>query len=884
MGPDTAPPIESHLEDQPVSGTTVGTAFPTHRPVLLGTLTKRGVDLTLLPIRYPGVDPKELIKAHYGSDPLVDDFRRVVTLGLRVWNNVRAKGVVTAPDNIEAIYKLVTNPGARVGLLESSPHNANDPHTELVGAVITLTDKNKFLSGPPPELDIDRHGVRLWINDEARELGPRAKAVNDLLADSIDGLGDGRIGTRVVISVEGHPNAAQLDNAATYTRFGFSRTGITEVVQDFINGQPVNSTLEWMVYPPMNDEALIAIGAEKRLQTERINQIAQRIGEIIPHVPASRGIILHIGSNRGMGYDISTVFPDVVLNVSTNLEPSKKPPESLRNLYHYEVTNGALALPPHQVDSAIISDALRGISARGEGYANFLSRVVKNLNGEGSRVIIRESESEIRREDAESILRTLGLRILSSRLEEQMGADKVKQPCFVICAELVSPGSVTEVRCGERREVKEPAFIKSRVFRNAETKEIITLVGPDGQTIETAPILPNGRCLLAEGSRPHLCNPDAGPRPDRSSPIPFVIEQLAGFSKNGDPEEYTRTMLADVFGLSLEGSRFLPPHPHLTLPMELSELCSSVPIELADQFDRKEVTKRFPGLETPWKLKEVDAVRFLQADTSNARAARALYIHSLQSGRSVGPWFGSLPLASQGARTFNVTAADVAIRPREKAIFEEIDAVPLPSSFYTIKSATYREFDTHQNSVGSADIEYVVPSSKAVVPDGERNFTISSNSILLVPYIVTDDGVYVGLARRHSPAVQMHSETLYGFQSSDYVSMPLFSLPTATITPEDGLGFACGRFKKNFGGADVISATKLGPSYLASSGLSLRLIDTYAVMIDQRSATSPKLSWTEVSDDLRHFRDPTKLQTRRFWVDGPTLTGLFRFSHAAGKM
>lgn len=872
------PDVEDKIE-QPIAPIEIGEVERTFHRILNSELKRRNIDFSELPGKYPGIEPEKLIK-EYIADPLVNDLRRVVTLGLLSWNRVKHSGVFSPPDDIKHLYELLTNPGARVAVLESIPRI--DPVTdhELVGAVITLTKKEHFISKPP--IDIDRHGARIWVNDEARVLGPRGTAAEYLLSDSIEQLGEGRIGTRVVVDVEGDPKAAHIHNIATYSRFGFSRTGLTEEMEAVHNGKKVKVTLEWMVYPPLTEEARAAWGAEKQLQQDKVHEIAKRIGQIIPHVPAKHGVIMHIGSNRGAGYDIASVFSDIVLNVSTNLELSKKAPETLRNLYHFEQSKGLLSIPDYKIDSAIVSEALKEITARGEGYSDFLARLIKNLNGSGSRIILRESESEIRREDAEQILRSLGLRILSSRLEDEIGDKKGRAPAFIVCAEVVGPNDVVEVRCGERKEKSNPSFVKCRAFKNTETGEILSLAGPDGQTIETAPILPTGMALLAEGSRPHLTNPDSGPRLDRSGAVPFVIEQLAGFRKAGDPEEEASQMLTEVFGLSLAGAKVLKPHPHLTLPMELGELCTAVPVELENQFDRKVVTKKFRGLENPWRLKEVDAVRFLQADTSNARAARAIYIHSLQSGRPVGPWYGSISLKSQGSTTLTVTSANEAITPRPKAIFEEID-VGSSTSFYQIKSANYREFDAALNQVGSADIEYVVPSSKARIKDDKIDLPISSNSILLVPYIVTDSGTYIGLARRHSPAVQLHSETLYGFKSSDYVSMPLFSLPTTTITPEASLEFACKRLQKNFG-TEVMSATKLGPSYLASSGLSLRLIDTYAVMIDQRTASSPKFKWSEVSDCLSHFRDPTKLETRRFWVDGPTLTGLFRFSHAAGKM
>lgn len=481
--------------------------------------------------------------------------------------------------------------------------------------------------------------------------------------------------------------------------------------------------------------------------------------------------------------------------------------------------------------------------------------------------------------DFEAEFRRLGLRILVSQevhnpwivshrfLGKVMIRDLRGEPLpfpptnYVIVGERVGPRRGVLLREAIRRREQPPRFLSLQHFQHRQTGQQFELVRRPHPTVDLVPWFErNGRILVVARQgfpRPIVNARHEADELSRINVGGYVSEPITAVAEARGSEDLVRDLLARRSGLGADRIRAVGPELlFFPSPGGVNELVCARLVELRDGFESQE-TPNTTAFCSAGQLRELDAQQLLRASQVggmyDARLELLVYLLLRQRGVALEPWIGAAPRLEVQPGTRPPVPLSQLLGRAGGAGWEVLPDAP--PTFLEIREGTFAEEDEHGEAVRTARFEYVVPRA------------LSANTVTVLPILLTDQGIQVGLELRDLPAVGQH------FETAELVTSPAWRLPQHLQSLDAAQQWVQQRLRQDFQ-VSVRHTWQLGGRYFPSAGVTPEVVYPLLCEVDAATAAGSSLRWV----DLEELLDQARLLH-----DGHLLTVLFRAAHALGK-
>jgi hypothetical protein len=408
---------------------------------------------------------------------------------------------------------------------------------------------------------------------------------------------------------------------------------------------------------------------------------------------------------------------------------------------------------------------------------------------------------------------------------------------YLIVGEKVGAGAGVELFEQRSRAVSAPKFLSLKGFRHEASGRVMELVERPHQTLDVLPWFERAGqvFIFAKKDFPRpIVNARAGrPRLDLATNSGYITEPISAIvNSEGEGDEEVYSVLRERAGFAAEdivnvGGRFF----YYTSPGGVNELVIS---RLAEVLPRPAAFS-FPNY-TPFAdagtVREMDATQVLRAchvgGMFDARLEINIYRLLRQLGRKYGPWIGSpVDLSVRPWAAALPEPASVVVPPA-RAAFAQPAPLPRPQ-FLSLREGIFVERGGDGRTLAEARFEYVRPKR------------LSSNTLVALPVMKTEAGVFVGVEHRDLPAVQ----SLGG--GSTITTAPAWRMPRTVTHQADIPQFLTGALERDFN-LRVRRAWELGGPYFPTPGVTPEVVYLFAVEADSGDDVDPALRFVRLSE------------------------------------
>jgi ubiquinone/menaquinone biosynthesis C-methylase UbiE len=455
----------------------------------------------------------------------------------------------------------------------------------------------------------------------------------------------------------------------------------------------------------------------------------------------------------------------------------------------------------------------------------------------------------------EEAFRARGLRIVTSRplwnpwivqnrfegkfyLSDVDGAPLPFPPTnYLIVGEKVREGSGVELRERGRRTINAPTFLSLKGYRHEESGRVMELVERPRRTIDVIPWFETAGqvFVVAKKDFPRpVINADAGrPRLDSAHHSGYVTEPVGAIvDADADEGREVYRVLRERAGFDAEDVvRVGDPFSYFTSPGGVDELVVSRLVEVRP----RRAALSFPNY-TPFAdagtVRELDATQVLRAchvgGMFDARLEVNIYRLLGQLGRGCGPWIGApIALSVQPDALADADAA-TALSPPARAAFGRPAPVPEPQ-FLSLCEGVFVEADGAGRVLAEARFEYVRPKH------------LGDATLVALPVLRTERGVFVGVEQRDLPAAQ----TFGG--SSLVAAAPAWRAPSSVRHLSDASTFLNEALRRDFR-LSGRRAWELGGAYFPTSGVTPEAVYPFAVEVEAGGGVTTTLQFTPLPE------------------------------------
>lgn len=405
------------------------------------------------------------------------------------------------------------------------------------------------------------------------------------------------------------------------------------------------------------------------------------------------------------------------------------------------------------------------------------------------------------------------------------------------------------------------SFLNLKFYRHKETNQIYELAERPNQTIDLLPWFENENgqiFVLAKKDFPRpIVNADNERKNlNRANYSGYLTEPLSALvpTPKSKVQSQIEQILLDRANLSEDDIlEISAPVSYYTSAGGIDERVKSFLVKIVPFDKRPQEIENYTSFSSAGFVRELDALQVLRAShvggMFDARLEINIYRLLRKLNRSASAWIGAS--ISPTTQMFSgEIETDFEIEKREE--FEEIEAVE--NSFLKLCKSEFIETDSAKNVISRAEFEYVLP----------KNF--SKNTVAAIPFIKTENELFVGIETRDLPAPQNFSG------SSQLFCVPAWRLPFSIEHKFAVENFLRERFPKDFS-VSLNKTWELGGSYFTSAGITPETVYPFAVELDAESLGET---------DLKFFHLNNLLENSEKIQDAHLLILLNRLAHSLG--
>jgi SAM-dependent methyltransferase len=495
---------------------------------------------------------------------------------------------------------------------------------------------------------------------------------------------------------------------------------------------------------------------------------------------------------------------------------------------------------------------------------------------------ILEEYTYLSQSEFEKAFRSRGLRIITSRpiwnpwivqnrfadrfyLSDMDGRRLPFPPTnYLIVGEKVRAGSGVELSERQGRAIQSPGFLSLKAYRHRASGQLMELVERPHRTLDVVPWFESAGQVFVfakkDFPRPVVNACMDQPRLNSATFSGYITEPISAIvDASDDTGREVYRILQERAGFGAEdiiniGEEF----SYYTSPGGVNERVVSRLVEVRP----RQTPFSFPNY-TPFTdagtVRELDATQVLRAchvgGMFDARLEINIYRLLRQLGRKPGPWIGAPINLSVQPSTFTPPDHLQLITPQPLAAFDQPEPLSEPE-FLSLREGDFAERDNEGRPLAEAQFEYVLPRR------------LSNNTLVVLPVVRTERGVFVGIEQRDLPAVQSFGG------SSSIAAAPAWRLPLTVKHQSEILSFLEGTLDRDFR-LRTCRAWELGGPYFPTPGVTPETVYLYVVEAKLDEAFDSTLHFTHINDltnrlDLFH--------------DAHLLIAACRLVHALGSL
>jgi hypothetical protein len=433
---------------------------------------------------------------------------------------------------------------------------------------------------------------------------------------------------------------------------------------------------------------------------------------------------------------------------------------------------------------------------------------------------------------------------------------------YLIVGEKVGPGDGVELQESQSVTLSVPKFLHLTAYQHKTTKKVFELVERPHTTIDVLPWFESEGQLFVlakkDFPRPIVNACAAQSRLAGASLSGYITEPISAIVEGPPSGEAVARILRERAGLS-EGDLLSVGEPffYYTSPGAINEIVMACLAQVRDLTSFSTAFPNYTSFKSAGTVRELDALQVLRAShvggMFDARLEINIY-HLLEMlGRRAGPWIGApISLSAQTAEFSSGATRDPFVT-EPVAVFARAEMSPGPE-FLLIKEGTFVERTNTRNRISEVAFEYVIPK--------ELSFT----SVVALPVVKTQDGIFVGLELRDLPAVQSF------MGSSRILTTPAWRVPRDVKNHNELPAFLSGAMQRDFG-VSVLDTWELGGPYFCSPGVTPEVVYPFLAEIDAKDVPSSSLHFVKM-ENLR--------RSLNLISDPHLLIAAYRLTHSLG--
>jgi hypothetical protein len=433
---------------------------------------------------------------------------------------------------------------------------------------------------------------------------------------------------------------------------------------------------------------------------------------------------------------------------------------------------------------------------------------------------------------------------------------------YLIVGEKVEADEGVELYESKTTTLTVPHFLRLTACRHKTTRKVFELVERPNKTMDVLPWFESDGQLFVlakkDFPRPIVNACAEQTRLAGAALSGYITEPLSAIVETSSTSDDVLRILNERAGLASDSVIEIDqPFYYYTSPGAINELVTACVVQIKDLPSFSAVFPNYTSFRSAGTVRELDALQVLRAShvggMFDARLEINVYHLLERLGRSAGPWIGApITLTPQSAENLNSRTLDTVVVGHE-CVFDRSDDC-VEANFLSIREGIFVERTNSGTEISSVPFEYVVPKE------------LSFKSVVGLPVVKTQDGIFVGMEKRDLPAVQ----TFTG--SSRLLAAPAWRLPRNIINQSELPSFVTAAMRRDFS-VSVLDHWELGGSYFCSPGVTPEVVYPLLVEVDVNDLSRSPLTFVA----LNNLRRSLNLIT-----DAHLLISAHRLIHALG--
>ncbi len=408
---------------------------------------------------------------------------------------------------------------------------------------------------------------------------------------------------------------------------------------------------------------------------------------------------------------------------------------------------------------------------------------------------------------------------------------------YLIVGEKMRAGSGVELLERQSQVIQAPGFLSLKAYRHKASGQVMELVERPHQTLDVVPWFASAGQVFVfakkDFPRPVVNACAEQPRLNAATFSGYITEPISAIVAAADePRTEVGRILQERAGFGPEDIINIDEEfSYYTSPGGVNERVVSRLVEV-----RPRATPfSFPNY-TPFTdagtVRELDAPQVLRAchvgGMFDARLEINIYRLLRKLGRQPGPWIGApIDLSVQPA-TFTPSDQLQLIAPQAPAAYAQPELLSQPE-FLSLRAGDFAERDNEGRTLAEARFEYVLPRR------------LSNNTLVVLPIVRTERGIFVGIEQRDLPAVQ-------SFDGSSSIAVaPAWRLPLTVQHQADIRPFLAGALKRDFQ-LHAGRSWELGGPYFPTPGVTPETVYPFVIEAKLGEEFASTLHFTHIGD------------------------------------
>jgi ubiquinone/menaquinone biosynthesis C-methylase UbiE len=435
---------------------------------------------------------------------------------------------------------------------------------------------------------------------------------------------------------------------------------------------------------------------------------------------------------------------------------------------------------------------------------------------------------------------------------------------YLIVGEKVRSGEGVELVERESQALSTPKFLSLTSHRHKDSGRVFELAERPHQTIDVLPWFESEGQLFIFGKkdfpRPIVNACREQKRLNQTSLSGYITEPISAITNPTENfRESVSRILQERAGFAREDILDVSePFSYYTSPGGINERVLSCLAQLRPELRSPVPFPNYTKFRDAGTVRELDATQVLRAchvgGMFDARIEINIY-HLLRSlSRKPGPWIGAPIDLSVQSCVLPALSGNPLLAPQSPALF--VKGSTSAPEFLSLREGLFAERDYDGKVLTEASFEYVVPKN------------LSLSSVVALPVIRTDRGIFVGIELRDLPAAQAFTA------SSRLATAPAWRLPQSLKHLAELPAFLTEAMRRDFN-LRIRRAWELGGSYLPTAGVTPETVYPFAAEVEAG----------EISESGFRFLELDELKDRISQLqDAHLLITTCRLLHALGRM